>query len=139
MQTLLCKLIYVIFCVGGNNVQKAKIDERARKDATKQMQELEQNVADLSEIEQLKKDISLIPWEITTMKKAYEECKANFDAEHEALKVRVKKAEAEVVTQHAKVQSLEAKVLSLKKKSSSKGNVIKALEAKVEALVASAR
>lgn len=103
------------------------------------MQQFEKKVDDLSEVEQLKKDISQSHREIETMRRAYEEVKAHFDVEHEALKVPAKKAKAEVFTQFERVQSLEADVLSLKNKSSSKGEVIKALEAKVEALVALVR
>lgn len=102
------------------------------------MQQFEKKVDDLSEVEQLKKDISQSHREIETMRREYEEVKAHFDVEHEALKVPAK-AKAEVFTQFERVQSLEADVLSLKNKSSSKGEVIKALEAKVEALVALVR
>lgn len=39
-------------------LEKAEIDERVRKDAAKRIEELENKVADISDVEQLKKTIS---------------------------------------------------------------------------------
>lgn len=87
-------------------LERIKLEDRARRDAAKWMQQLEKKVADISKVKQLKKDILLSRHEIETMKKA------NFDTEREALKAHAKKAEAELVGNAKKLQSLEAKVLS---------------------------